>query len=96
MDDGDELARHDEERAAHAEHAYERSLLVERVLDGRRLDVGPRVDREEDGDGIRRVQATTDLAASSALLARFAGESLCRSTRRARRSATSIRCTARF
>ena len=41
-----------EERSAHTEHAYEGALLVEFVLDACRVDIGPRVDGEKDGDGI--------------------------------------------
>ena len=90
MDDRDELARHDEERAAHAEHADERSLLVELVLDVRRAATLARawMDRKT-VTGSVECKATTDLVASSALPARLAGESRCRSTSRARRSATS-------
>ena len=57
LDDGDELARHDEQRPAHPEHADEGPLLVELPLDVGLREAGrARVHREKHGGGVARVQ----------------------------------------
>jgi len=57
FDHGDEVAWDDEERAPHAEHAHERPLLVQLVLDVRGRDIdGACPHGEEDGGRVGRVE----------------------------------------
>ena len=73
LDDRDELPRHDEQRAAHPEHADERALVVELPLDVLRRDpCRARVHRQKDGDrigGMERYEAPRSLEGAAGALA---------------------------
>ncbi len=91
-DDGHELARHDEERAAHAEHPDERPLLVEGPLELCGLEAArPRPGREEHARGSVEWSATIERTASTTSSERAAGVRRCRATSLALRSSPPMR-----
>ena len=97
LDDGDELARDDEERPAHAEHAHEAPLLVERALDVRGRDAGRPRDGPRGTRSPRRWSAGRPCSARPRGRARAlgAGSAGGGETSRALRSSTPMRCTRR-
>ena len=77
VDDGHEVARHDPERASHAEHADERAVLVELLLEVVDVEAArSRPDREEHRRRVARVERRHRAAASSGSGARARREAM--------------------